>query len=63
MSPSDAQLRTLKAKERPYKVGDSDGLYVTVTPSGSRLWHLRSQTSAGFAFLPWWMITPARTWR
>jgi hypothetical protein len=41
MPLSDAQLRALKPKEKPYKVGDFDGLYVTVTPSGSRLWHLK----------------------
>lgn len=41
MPLSDAQLRTLKPKAKPYKVGDFDGLYVTVTPTGSRLWHLK----------------------
>ncbi len=41
MPLSDAQLRALKPKAKPYKVSDFDGLYVTVTPSGSRLWHLK----------------------
>lgn len=41
MPLSDAQLRALKPKEKPYKVSDFDGLYVTVTPSGSKLWHLK----------------------
>ncbi len=41
MPLSDAKIRTLKPKGKPYKVGDFDGLYLTVTPSGSRLWHLK----------------------
>lgn len=41
MPLSDAKIRTLKPREKPYKVGDFDGLYMTVTPSGSRLWHLK----------------------
>ena len=41
MPLSDAQIRALKPKAKPYKVGDFDGLYITVTPSGSRLWHLK----------------------
>ncbi len=41
MPLSDAQLRALKPKEKPYKVSDFDGLYITVTPSGSKLWHLK----------------------
>ena len=45
MPLSDAQIRSLKAKEKPYKVSDFDGLYLTVTPSGSRLWHLKYRIS------------------
>ena len=41
MPLTDAKIRALKAKDKPYKVGDFDGLYITVTPSGSRLWHLK----------------------
>lgn len=41
MPLSDVQIRNLKPKERPYKVGEFDGLYVTVTPPGSRLWHMK----------------------
>jgi integrase len=41
MPLSDIQLRTLKPKAKPYKVGDFDGLYMTVTPTGSRLWHMK----------------------
>ncbi|MCR9149818.1 MAG: tyrosine-type recombinase/integrase [Rhodobacteraceae bacterium] len=41
MPLTDAKLRTLKPKDKPYKVGDFQGLYVTVTPTGSCLWHLK----------------------
>lgn len=37
----DAQIRNLKPKEKPYKVSDFGGLYVTVAPTGSRLWHMK----------------------
>lgn len=41
MPLTDAKLRTLKPKDKPYKVADFQGLYVTVTPAGSCLWHLK----------------------
>jgi len=41
MPLNDAKIRALKPREKPYKAGDFDGLYLTVTPSGSRLWHLK----------------------
>ena len=37
MPLNDAEIRTLEPKEKPYKAADFDGLYLTVTPSGSRL--------------------------
>lgn len=38
MPLSDAKLRSLKPKDRPYKVTDGDGLYAQVATSGSILW-------------------------
>ena len=38
MSLKDAEIRTLKGREVPYKVADGKGLYVEVFPNGSRLW-------------------------
>jgi integrase len=35
---SDTKLRSLKPKDRPYKLSDFDGLYMYVTPSGARSW-------------------------
>ncbi|MEE9376346.1 MAG: integrase arm-type DNA-binding domain-containing protein [Rhizobiaceae bacterium] len=41
MALTDARLRTLKTKEKPYKVADYDGLYVLVNKSGSLLWRFK----------------------
>ena len=40
MPLSDAKLRALKPKTTPYKLADYEGLYVLVSPSGSKLWRL-----------------------
>jgi integrase len=39
MPLSDAKIRALKPKDKPYKVSDFQGLYVSVMPTGSCLWH------------------------
>ncbi len=36
----DALLRSLKPKEKPYKIVDGSGLFIWVTPAGSKLWRL-----------------------
>ncbi|MFZ7093711.1 Arm DNA-binding domain-containing protein [Primorskyibacter sp. 2E233] len=41
MPLSDAQIRGLKSKEKPYKVSDFEGLYLDIRPSGSKLWRLK----------------------
>ncbi|MBA2589796.1 MAG: integrase arm-type DNA-binding domain-containing protein [Alphaproteobacteria bacterium] len=40
MPLTDATVRALKPKQAPYKLSDSEGLYVLVTTAGSRLWSL-----------------------
>jgi hypothetical protein len=40
MSLTDAKVRALKAKETQYKVSDSEGLYLLITPSAGKLWRL-----------------------
>lgn len=35
------EIRALKPAKRPYKVADSDGLYLLVQPSGALLWRFR----------------------
>ena len=41
MALTDAKIRNLKPKDRPYKVADFDGLYIHVTPKGSKLWRFK----------------------
>lgn len=40
-SLSDAKARNAKPKSRPYKISDGDGLFLLVTPPGSKYWRLR----------------------
>jgi len=37
---TDAAVRNLKPKAKPYKVADGEGLYLLVTPQGGKLWRL-----------------------
>ena len=41
MPLTDSQLRNLKPKAKSYKVTDERGLYIEVTPIGSKLWRYR----------------------
>ena len=41
MALSDAKIRNLKPKEKPYKTADYDGLYVLTKPNGSKLWRFK----------------------
>ena len=41
MPLTDAACRNAKGRPTPYKMSDSGGLYLFVTPKGSRLWRLR----------------------
>ena len=43
---SDTRIRAAKPIEKPYKLFDERGLYLLVTPSGSRLWRLRYRMGA-----------------
>ena len=38
---NDTQCRTAKAKERPYKLADGNGLYLEVKPSAAKTWRYR----------------------
>ncbi|MGH1542680.1 MAG: tyrosine-type recombinase/integrase [Arenicella sp.] len=35
---TDTKVKGLKSKEKAYKVSDSNGLYIHVQPTGSKLW-------------------------
>ena len=41
MTLSDVKIRNLKPKVKTYKVADFDGLFISVTPNGSKLWRLK----------------------
>ena len=38
---TDAAIRAAKPADKPYKLTDRAGLYLHVTPAGSKLWRLR----------------------
>lgn len=47
MPLSETSIRKLKPRAKPYKVADEKGLFLTVTPSGGRLWNMKFRTLLG----------------
>ncbi len=43
MALTDVKLRSLKPRDMPFKVSDSDALHVLVNPGGSKLWRFAYQ--------------------
>jgi len=41
MSLSDAKIRNTKPRSKPYKITDGEGMFLLVTPSGSKYWRLK----------------------
>ncbi len=41
MKLKDSECKNAKGKAKPYKLGDGKGLYLEVTPSGSKYWRLK----------------------
>lgn len=41
MALTDIKLRAAKPQDKPYKVSDSGGLFLLVTPTGSKYWRLK----------------------
>lgn len=41
MALTDLAIRSVKPKDRPYKLGDALGLFFLVQPSGGKLWRLK----------------------
>ena len=37
---TDSKLRSLKPREKPYKLSDGGGMYILVNPNGSKWWRL-----------------------
>lgn len=38
---TDIAIRNAKPREKPYKMGDSGGLFLLVQPTGGKLWRLK----------------------
>ena len=47
MPLTEPQVRTAKAAAGAYKLYDSEGLFLLVTPSGGKIWRFRFKTAAG----------------
>lgn len=41
MPLTDLQCRSAKPRDKPYKLGDSLGLFLLVQPTGGKLWRLK----------------------
>lgn len=41
MAITDSAIRAAKAKEKPYKLYDDEGLFMLVAASGSKLWRMK----------------------
>jgi len=41
MSLTDLQIRKVKQKDKPFRLGDGLGLHLLVKPNGSKLWQFR----------------------
>lgn len=41
MALTDSRIRAAKPRQKPYKLGDGDGLWLYVNPNGRRLWRFR----------------------
>ncbi len=45
MALTDSQIRQAKPREKPYKMGDSGGLYLHVKPNGGKYWRIKYRYS------------------
>ena len=41
MAASDTKFRNAKPRQKPYKLGDEQGMYLLVNPSGGKYWRLK----------------------
>ncbi len=41
MPLNEMKIRNAKPKDKPYKISDSDGLYLFVTEKGGKLWRFK----------------------
>lgn len=66
---SPLQVKNAKPKDKPYKLADGGGLYLTVFPTGSKLWRMKHRQASGketilsFGAYPAISLEQARTMR
>jgi integrase len=66
---TDMRVKNAKPKDRPYKLADGGGMYLEITPSGSKLWRMKFMQSSGkesrlsFGAYPEVSLTQARAAR
>jgi integrase len=65
MALTAGAIKSAKSRAKPYKLADSDGLYLLVTPSGGRCWrmnyrHLGKQKTLAFGTWPDTSLADAR---
>jgi hypothetical protein len=41
MALTDTRVRNAKPQQKPYKLDDTDGLFLLITPAGGKLWRLK----------------------
>jgi len=68
MALSVVAIKRAKGRTKPYKLTDSDGLYLLVAPSGARYWrmnyrHLSKQKTLAFGVWPYTGLADAREQR
>ncbi|MGB1011336.1 MAG: tyrosine-type recombinase/integrase [Thiolinea sp.] len=59
---SDADVRSKKGKDKPYKLPDGGGLYCEVLPSGRKVWRYRYKFGVSKANKSGKLITPEKTY-
>jgi integrase len=66
---TDIRVKNAKPKDKPYKLADGGGLYLEVTPTGSKLWRMKFMQASGkesrlsFGVYPDVSLTQARAAR
>ncbi|MCB1782853.1 MAG: tyrosine-type recombinase/integrase [Alphaproteobacteria bacterium] len=50
MKLTDTACKAAKPKEKPYRLADGGGLYLEITPTGSKLWRMKYRVKVGDKF-------------
>jgi integrase len=57
---TDAAIRAAKPREKPWKLAGGEGLYLSITPNGSRLWRFKYRYAGVEKLLSFGGYTPGR---